>query len=74
MTVIISPGRISWKVTIPISVVLLAVAVGVWFLPVYGYYFEQRFWKYTLNGIVSLSAVLLIGITVVWTIWGDRED
>lgn len=73
MTVIVSPGRLSWKVTIPISISLLAIGIGVWFLPVYGYYFEQRLWKYFLNTVVSLSSLTLIGMTVAWTIGNNKK-
>jgi len=58
--------KLSWKVTIPTAVVLLVVGVGVWLLPVRGYYFEQRLVRYFLNGLLSFSSLILIGMLVAW--------
>ena len=74
MTVVIDPGHLSWKVTIPIATVLLAVAIGVWAFPIYGYYFEQRFWKYVLNVLLDLSALILIGMLIAWSVHKDEKE
>jgi len=68
-----SPPEIPWKATIPIVLVLLTAGVGIWFLPVYGYYFEQRLIKYLLNGLASLSSLALIAMTIAWTVRGDYK-
>ena len=56
--------KIHWKYSLPIVVVLLIVGTGIWFLPVYGYYFEQRLVKYLLNGLIGFSSVALVVILV----------
>jgi len=71
MTVYTPQGKIPKKVSIPIICIILAAGIGVWFLPVYGYYFEQRLWKYFLNGLLTLSALTLSGMLAIWAKHGD---
>lgn len=73
MTVLGNVGKISWKVTIPIIILSIIVGVGIWFRPAYSCACGQRVFGYFLPLACSLSALILLLITLAWTVWGDDE-
>lgn len=72
MTVLVPKGKISWKCSIPIILVLVSLATAVWLLPVPDE-FKSPFLTVTKYvGIIGI-VVFILG-TIIWTIWGNVEE
>lgn len=73
MTVYAPTPKISKKVTIPIIIVFFTLGVGIWFLPMYGFWMEGGLARYFVNGSVSFSCLVFIGMVLAWATWDGTE-
>jgi len=75
MTVIISPGRLSWWCTAPVIVVLGGLLAVFWIIPVPACY-EGLSTTSLFVAKVLTTVFVLVGIFMIiaWTVWGGDED
>jgi len=73
VTVIADPGRLSWKVSIPISIFLLVIAITVWLVPNPFSAFLGGTWATILSILVDISAAILAFMLLSWSIWGTKK-
>ncbi len=71
MTVVVDPGRLSWKVSIPVSILLLVIAIAIWLVPNPFSVFLGRTWAITLGILGDISAAILVFMLLAWSIWED---
>lgn len=73
VTVVVDPGRLSWKVSVPISILLLAIAIAIWLVPNPFPIFLGRTWATILGILGDISAAILAFMLLSWSIWGTKK-